>query len=407
MTSTKPQRRTNFFDYFPLAKKVRLPPSDNDDDDVQISQPSKNYTRLEDLPPELFLEIFQYLDMLDIHKGFFNLNTYLQNILFDSTFLWRVNISLMSKSNFEQLNRQLLIPNRHRIQTLNISNPCFADSIFSPVTVVKCFEQLETLIFNNVKPKYFPNILRRLAYLRNLSKLIIISKIYLENIYETVFSLPKLKYFKIKLPSLSIGDFNIRFGKQINSSIEHIVIDAGIMLSAFISLPSYVPNLQTLYIRSLNKTFYNNPLTECKMENWNHLKKIEIDDIKIDFSLFEIISGQSLGQIEILRLGNYDEGGIYLNARRWEQLILSSMPKLRVFDIHFQVHLNNVNDENPDVTYKTILDDFSSLFWIQRKWFFDYLFYKHSYGYNAMFYSMNSKRYFKNKITNLIYLTFF
>ncbi len=68
---------------------------------------------------------------------------------------------------------------------------------------------------------------------------------------------------------------------------------------------------------------------------------------------------------EVLRLTTtMDES--YLDAKRWEQLILSSMPNLSVFDFNHDNHL--VLDNS--APYHDILKQFTSQFWIEKQWFF-------------------------------------
>ncbi|CAF1034311.1 unnamed protein product, partial [Rotaria sp. Silwood1] len=105
----------------------------------------------EDLANEILYEILEYLDTYDIYKAFYNLNKRFQNLAINSNVLTKINISAMSKSNFEDYNRNIFIPNRKRIKLLRLSNPFTADIIFSPARTILNFGQLETLILDNIK----------------------------------------------------------------------------------------------------------------------------------------------------------------------------------------------------------------------------------------------------------------
>ncbi|CAF3791312.1 unnamed protein product, partial [Rotaria sp. Silwood1] len=100
----------------------------------------------EDLANEILYEILEYLDTYDIYKAFYNLNKRFQNLAINSNVLTKINISAMSKSNFEDYNRNIFIPNRKRIKLLRLSNPFTADIIFSPTRTILNFGQPETLI---------------------------------------------------------------------------------------------------------------------------------------------------------------------------------------------------------------------------------------------------------------------
>lgn len=351
------------------------------------SQPTKNYTHLEDFSNEIFYEIFQYLDTYDVYKGFYSLNYRLQQLC-NSIYPLKINLSLISKSNFEQYNRQFLIPHRHRIQTLSISNPFLVDPFFSPIKLVTHLIQLETLFLNEVKPKYFSNMFRYLASLNNLSTLIIHSNCLSENIVESIFRLPKLKYCKLKF--LKNDNLKIPSDKNISSSIEDFVIDGDFDSKDFINLSLYVPHLKTLFIQSLKPTYYQN-LDSTDVPKFTHLKKVQIDRVVINFNIFEWICKYFFNQLEILHISIDYNDEMYLNARRWEQLISNSMPKLHAFDFRYDARLDTNNDEDAHPTYRMIQDDFSTPFWYQREWFFDYRFY-YLYGNKVMFYSTNSHR---------------
>lgn len=174
------------------------------------------------------------------------------------------------------------------------------------------------------------------------------------------------------------------------SSIEHLVIDYHFKLKNFIDLLSYLPHLQYLSIKSLNGV-YEFPIETNEPIESNHLKKIQFDFITISFDQFESTSRHLFNQLEILRLFIYQENIPYLNAHRWEQLISSSIPKLRIFDYQYRADISIDNDESY-LLYESMHKDFSTLFWIQRKWFFDYQFYRDILGCHALFYSIDSRR---------------
>ncbi|CAF4165572.1 unnamed protein product, partial [Rotaria sordida] len=82
----------------------------------QIKMINSNKYLLEDLANEILYEIFEYLDSYDIYKGFYNLNKRFQNLAINSNVLTKINISTISKSNFEDYYR-------NRINFLGLLNP--------------------------------------------------------------------------------------------------------------------------------------------------------------------------------------------------------------------------------------------------------------------------------------------
>ena len=79
----------------------------------------------------------------------------------------------MSKSNFERYYKNIILPNKHRINFLRLSNPFTVDIVFSPPRIISQFIQLETLILDNINEKYFNNISTDLIFLPKLHSLIL------------------------------------------------------------------------------------------------------------------------------------------------------------------------------------------------------------------------------------------
>ncbi|CAF4809724.1 unnamed protein product, partial [Rotaria sp. Silwood2] len=72
----------------------------------------------------------------------------------------------------------------------------------------------------------------------------------------------------------------------------------------------------------------------------------------INFDKFELMIKSLFNQLQILHLTtNYD--GTYFDAHRWEQLILSFMPNLRIFDFE---HINPIenNTDNNQLIYDSV-----------------------------------------------------
>jgi len=91
---------------------------------------NKNFrSRFEYLPNEIVYEIFKYLDTYHVYEGFFNLTKRFKN-LFYSNLPFKVNISIMSKQKFQYYHKNLIIPSRHRINILRLSNPFPTNIIF-------------------------------------------------------------------------------------------------------------------------------------------------------------------------------------------------------------------------------------------------------------------------------------
>ncbi|CAF1379616.1 unnamed protein product [Rotaria sordida] len=324
---------------------------------------------LEDLPNEILYEIFEYLDPYDIYKGFYNLSKRFQNLAINSNVLTKINISTISKSNFEDYYQNIIIPNRNRIKLLRFSNPFTVDIIFAPPRTILNFSHLETLILNSVQIRYFTKVFRHLIELPKLHSLTISLTSYnqsLDVIFSNIFHLRKLKYCKIEYEIKRIEDepFQLNFTHRDFSPIECLIINGRFPFHGFKNLLWRLPKLQHLSINCLVQPYYY-----VKQEKLSH---IELKDLKyvslqfdfIDFDRFEKIIKEFFYHVQILRLTTRIHTEC-LNAKRWQKLIMSYMPYLRIFDIN---HTGSIGKNN--FTYHHRINQFNSSFWMEKKWFF-------------------------------------
>jgi len=108
------------------------------------------------------------MDIYHVCEGFFNLNTRFKNLLMHSNVPIQINISTMSKSNFEWYYKNIILPNIHRINILRLSNPLTVSIVFSQPWLISKFLQLETLILDNINAQYFNNTFDHLIILPQL-----------------------------------------------------------------------------------------------------------------------------------------------------------------------------------------------------------------------------------------------
>ena len=194
----------------------------------------------EDLANEIYYEIFDYLDIYDIYQGFFNLNQRFQNLYFHSNLPIQINISTMTKMKFECYYKKIILPNKHRINYLRLSNPFTTDIVFSSARVITQFLQLETLVLDNIVYKSFKNISTYLTSLPNLYSLSInfIEQLECENVpFGTIFQLCNLRYFKITYRETNeYQPSPIYFTDYGHSSIEYLVINTYFHVESFNNL---------------------------------------------------------------------------------------------------------------------------------------------------------------------------
>ncbi|CAF2994053.1 unnamed protein product, partial [Rotaria sp. Silwood2] len=342
-----------------------------------------NKFHFEILANEIIYEIFEYLDVYDIYYGFYYLNNRFKNLIINSHHPFQVNISTISKSNFEFYHENMIKPNKHRIKILRLSNAFTVDIIFSPPRIICDFIQLEKLIFDNINSKYLNNILKHLIHLPKLHSLIL-SIDYIQNpniIFIHILRLTKLKYFKIKYNESVLP---IDFDECKQSSIEYLIIDSPFRYESFNKLLICLPKLRYLVINYLIGSNYSeidfNPII------LKDLKYISFGIYSINFYQFKKLIKNFFNSIEILHISTYNNS-TYSHAEQWEELISFSMPNLRIFDI--QNHYTEAIDQ---FLYLCLSGQFESKFWTEKQWFFEHQHDYHESSNNGIFFSTNPYR---------------
>jgi hypothetical protein len=320
---------------------------------------------LEDLANEILYEIFDYLDIYHIYQGFFNLNQRFQTLILHSNLPIQINISTLSKSTFEYYHKNIILPNKHRINYLRLSNPFTVDIIFSPPLLISKFLSLETLILDHINAKYLHNILKHAALLPKLSSLVLHLADHIEDpsqLFVHIFRLSKLKSCQL---TYQIKDnqnpSSLFFIEHKRSSIEHLVINGRFPYNSLDDLFFHLPKLRYLSMNCLVRCRIN---IDPVCTSLKYLKYVSLKLDGINFKQLEKLIKHFFHRVEILRLTTrFDED--YLEAKRWEKLIISSLPNLRIFDIN---HHDYVREKN--VTYHDLINQFNSPFWIEKQWFF-------------------------------------
>jgi len=236
--------------------------------------------------------------------------------------------------------------------------------ILSPPRVISKFLRLERLILDQIESKHLENILQYALSLPNLTSLTIGCVGYTDdssNIYYQIFRLCQLKYCQIS--GLTIG--NSELLPNVNnqySPIEYLVMKNSVNFDCFDILLSYIPRLRHFSLHSLNGAFAKR--TELSRILLNHLNHVSIDLHMIYFTQFEKIIKDCFNQLQVLRIITARDV-TYLDANRWEQLILSHMQNLSLFEINYQA--SRYCDE---LSVDVIKKNFNSLFWIERETIF-------------------------------------
>jgi hypothetical protein len=309
-------------------------------------------------------------------------------LLTDSTLANRIKILFASKSSFQRYYNQIIIPNQHQIKSLHLSNPFIIEHIFSPVPITLKLIQLERLILNQIESTYIENLLDYLLNSPNLSSLVLICEdltINKNKFYNQIFRLPALKYCKLSFKKSDQFEF-LPISMNQFSPIEHFVLVNIYPINDLDVFLSSMPHLNRLSIHFP----YNCLIRQMRINSIAsiYLTHVSLNGPDIPFNQFELMIHYLFHQVQVLHISTR-YGEEYLNANRWQNLIVDNMPHLRVFDIFFSYILH---DNESIVDYINRMNQFDSSFWSERQWFFEYHVLNDEDRNHLRFYSTNPYR---------------
>jgi hypothetical protein len=267
---------------------------------------------LEDLPNELILEIFSFLELTDLHRSFSSLNSRFECLLYNNfTYLYArltPNIFLPLEKYYSRINHLSLIE----------WNPNDILLLLDPTNN----SQLTYLNIESTNNLYFGEPIN--------------------NLIHRILSLPNLCKFQIKVsPTLYILDIHLPF----SSSIQHLNLSM-ITLDMLFNLLIHVPNLRSLNVW-LNS---NGRIFDSQTYNRNYyclnLKKLIIglhNDIKFEEILFLLPRMPILHSFQMFG-SVWDQE--YLNERHWENILLGQnlFPLLNKINIKILIRSRYVPD---------------------------------------------------------------
>ncbi len=353
---------------------------------------SVSITHFEDLSNEIIYEVFEFLDFYCVYESFFNLNIRFENLLTHSNFLINIDLSLKSKRDFQFYYKNILIPYQHRIKSVHLSNPLIIERIFSTLGTPLAFTRLEKLTLHNIISILLEQILTHFISASCLFSLDITCIDIVQdgkNLYRQIFRLPQLKYCKLLCEHyISYGSIPVATNEY--SPIEYLVIKHQLQFHEVNDLLSYVPQLRRLSLNCISDSSYTKTVSSSIV--LNHLTHLSLDIYGFLFEQFECIMKNlfHLGQVLHIRILERNDG-TYYDANRWKQLILTSLPYLRIFNISISISHVRGSDNNIK-QYISRIDEFNSSFWIERQWFFKHGVYHGRYYTDHYLYSINPCR---------------
>jgi len=216
-------------------------------------------TSIETLSNEIFYEIFDYLNGNDIYHAFSNLNHRFQQLLYSSSFLFKIKLQYSTNNEiFLNTYKQIILHHTHQIFSIHLSMSEHNSQIISTFPIDSSFNRLESLVLDNIEPDILILLLPKLICLPRLFSLTIDTWYALKElnvIYQLVFALPKLRYTKCSASESEQFDITVSLPIVTNkqfSTIEYLVIDHGCTFKELFTIISYTPQLRRLGFHHLS-----------------------------------------------------------------------------------------------------------------------------------------------------------
>jgi len=328
-------------------------------------------TKFEHLSNDIMYEFFEYLDQYNIYESFYPLNTRFQDLICASTLPFHIGRVSISKPTFDRFYDDIILKNMHRISSLVLAEPLNIFYIPLLLQNTSKFAQLKSVTFFYIDLNYVKNTLNCLVFSRTLCSLAIQSTnvqciTNTTEFYQSIFQLSTLKYCKLSFVSGVFTDLLRISSDEEPSSIEHFVLNCHCTWQFLAALLSYVPRLRRLFIHGLHGDAHNQ--AEEFFNVPNELIRVSLCLFSIEFDQFSELSTILFSNLQVLHLSVYNRQ--YINAIKWEELIRSSMPYLRVFDIKCADSTLFKDQNDNSISCQSIMHDFKSSFWIERQWFF-------------------------------------
>ncbi|CAF1237296.1 unnamed protein product [Adineta ricciae] len=347
------------------TKKLRIEP-------VADTRHNSVALRFEQLPNELLMEIFEYLDAYDIHCGFANLNLRFQNLLVNSSLLLKTVFAEKSLSTIEYRCRHVILPNTPRLLSLHLYGEQIICRFLDQYNFDSSLTRLESVLLNDVSSHKLVMILSYMHSLpRLLSLTIQLNHEYddpVSDIFRLVFRLPVLKHFKISISYDEEDDrINIVMPMLINekfSTIERLNLDLSLNANELASILQRTPQLRYLKCETLVESEVAGTSPILNLPNLIHVS-LSIKHVSFDvFEKFFIPVCRPL-QYLALTISDYDVN--YRNGNRWQRFIEKHIPHLRTFHLKYSEY--QMEDILSD---QEVIHQFTSTFWRERQWFFSF-----------------------------------
>jgi hypothetical protein len=323
---------------------------------------SLNMINFQDLPNEIYREIFDYLCPLNIIHSFYGLNYRLNQLI--ENISMKLNFKNLNKNEYKRVLKQIIPKITQQIVAIELGqsskiNHCFSSSSFNPEFRIDLFIQsynltqfsnLCFLSFTSYNLKQLESLFLIIPNMLSLRSLRLLEQDYSYSQNETV----------CKLVLANNNHYSI---KQTNQ-FTHIFIETSPPFKTLILLYKHFINKISFNYLQINIRcalfFYPQSLTHLDYDGLSRLitnmNYFKIDIIFGTYTIaFDLI--RRFPQIQYLSVKTISQA--YANGYQWAEL-LAQMPNLIKLDLN--IHLDS---DKTDQEFQT----FQTKFWLERKWF--------------------------------------
>ncbi len=269
--------------------------------------------------------------------------------------------------------KQIIRHNRHKLFSIHLPILTPENRIISSLNIDSSFIHLQSLVLGSIEPDNLISLLPKLTLLPRLFSLNIHTPSTLKNLtntYQLIFDLPKLRYLNFSIEECADPNIIISLPNDTikqTSPIEYLSIGHPCTFNELVAVISYTPQLYRLNFTEISNNDLNtNILSPITLANLTSIYMHVYIDIK--FNEFEIFISKIHSKLKVLSLDTLSEDMTYLDAHRWEELILKYFPNLEKFYLKYFVFYN---EHYKSSKYRGKANQFISPFWIERRWIYE------------------------------------
>ena len=323
-------------------------------------------SRLEMLPNELFLVLFEYCSTMDLFRAFDQLNNRFHRLLFHAFRSYSLDFRYLSRTDLQLLHDRYLPLINERTIALNLSSD-------NETSYQLPLMEIEEQIFS------------RLNYLQSL----VLSNIFDLNLVQTIGHhldgfprLLRLRLIKCIFPSDSIDmlDFINHIWSLPNlilCALEICIENDGQFLapiSTSTTMKSFSLKGVRMNLGELPSLFERTPnLTRFQLHNYciesSEEFSLPVSPLEV-FDLSVLTNNSALVQNILQNLTNLSRltievHGLDIDGYQWENLIRQSLVHLKTFQLKQQFPLENINEG--DEKLNTLIASFQTPFWLEER----------------------------------------